>query len=255
MWFCVPALDYGKWCDYQSWWTGSIWTGWFYETINKSTLGIFQLEGAGASEYTYRMKPSNFDEVAADLALVRPGAQDSGDADLYLNVKEGRVMAHYDHPLLEPILRSTMGAIVYQEQAMQIAKVLAGFTDSEADILRKGIGKKLDGSKRCFQLMGCIGNEPMTFLLRCLQTFRQIIEFITEEGQLIVARQIDLMGIVALLNNAHGMGDFAQAAGETDGINNGEQQYHDLQDHGDGKNVVFQGADQLSLLRIIFHDI
>lgn len=132
-----------------------------YETINKSTLGIFQLEGAGASEYTYRMRPSNFDEVAADLALVRPGAQDSGDADLYLNVKEGRVMAHYDHPLLEPILRSTMGAIVYQEQAMQIAKVLAGFTDSEADILRKGIGKKLDYIFEEYKpkfINGCIQN-------------------------------------------------------------------------------------------------
>ncbi len=133
-----------------------------YETINKSTLGIFQLEGAGASEYTYKMKPSNFDEVAADLALVRPGAQDSGDADTYLDVKEGRKELQFDHPLLEPILKNTMGAIVYQEQAMQIAKTLAGFTDSEADILRKGIGKKLEYIFTEYKpkfIEGCVNNN------------------------------------------------------------------------------------------------
>ncbi len=133
-----------------------------YKTINESTLGIFQLEGAGASEYTYKMKPSNFDEVAADLALVRPGAQDSGDADTYLDVKEGRKELQFDHPLLEPILKSTMGAIVYQEQAMQIAKTLAGFTDSEADILRKGIGKKLEYIFTEYKpkfIEGCIKNN------------------------------------------------------------------------------------------------
>ena len=133
-----------------------------YETINQSTLGIFQLEGAGASEYTYKMKPSNFDEVAADLALVRPGAQDSGDADTYLEVKEGRKELQFDHPLLEQILNNTMGAIVYQEQAMQIAKTLAGFTDSEADILRKGIGKKLEYIFTEYKpkfINGCINNN------------------------------------------------------------------------------------------------
>lgn len=133
-----------------------------YATINKSTLGIFQLEGAGASEYTYKMKPSNFDEVAADLALVRPGAQDSGDADTYLDVKEGRKELQFDHPLLEPILKNTMGAIVYQEQAMQIAKTLAGFTDSEADILRKGIGKKLEYIFTEYKpkfIEGCVNNN------------------------------------------------------------------------------------------------
>ena len=115
-----------------------------YETINKSTLGIFQLEGKGASEYTHKLQPQNFNDIIADLALVRPGASDSGDAEEFLRVRfEGKEI-EYDHPLLEPILKETNGCILYQEQAMQISRVLSGFTDVEADILRKGIGKKLD---------------------------------------------------------------------------------------------------------------
>ena len=115
-----------------------------YKTINKSTLGIFQLEGEGATEYTKKLKPQNFNDIIADLALVRPGAQDSGDADEFLKVRfEGKEI-EYDHPMLKPILEETNGCILYQEQAMEISKVLSGFTDVEADILRKGIGKKLD---------------------------------------------------------------------------------------------------------------
>lgn len=115
-----------------------------YETINKSTLGIFQLEGKGAAEYTARLKPQNFNDIIADLALVRPGAQDSGDAEEFLSVRFGEKDVEYDHAILEPILKETNGCILYQEQAMQISRALAGFTDVEADILRKGIGKKLD---------------------------------------------------------------------------------------------------------------
>ena len=115
-----------------------------YETINQSTLGIFQLEGEGATEYTKRLKPQNFNDIIADLALVRPGAQDSGDADEFLKVRFDGKKIEYDHPLLEPILEETNGCILYQEQAMEISKALSGFSDVEADNLRKGIGKKLD---------------------------------------------------------------------------------------------------------------
>lgn len=115
-----------------------------YETINKSTLGIFQLEGKGASEYTKKLQPKKFNDIIADLALVRPGAQDSGDADEFLEVRFNGKPIEYDHELLEPILSETNGCILYQEQAMEISRVLSGFTDVEADILRKGIGKKLD---------------------------------------------------------------------------------------------------------------
>ena len=115
-----------------------------YETINKSTLGIFQLEGKGASEYTNRLQPKKFNDIIAGLALVRPGGQDSGDADEFLEVRFNGKPIEYDHELLEPILSETNGCILYQEQAMEISRVLSGFTDVEADILRKGISKKLD---------------------------------------------------------------------------------------------------------------
>lgn len=115
-----------------------------YKTINESTLGIFQLEGKGASEYTNKLQPKNFNDIIADLALVRPGAQDSGDADEFLEVRFNGKPIEYDHELLKPILSETNGCILYQEQAMEISRVLSGFTDVEADILRKGIGKKLD---------------------------------------------------------------------------------------------------------------
>ena len=115
-----------------------------YETINKSTLGIFQLEGKGASEYTNRLQPKKFNDIIAGLALVRPGGQDSGDADEFLEVRFNGKPIEYDHELLEPILSETNGCILYQEQAMEISRVLSGFTDVEADILRKGIAKKLD---------------------------------------------------------------------------------------------------------------
>lgn len=115
-----------------------------YETINKSVLGIFQLEGKGAAEYTYKMEPKCFDDLVAALALVRPGSKDSGDSDKFLRVRFGEEKVEYDHPLLEPILKNTNGCILYQEQAMEISRVLSGFTGVEADTLRKGIGKKLD---------------------------------------------------------------------------------------------------------------
>ena len=115
-----------------------------YKTINKSTLGIFQLEGKGASEYTKRLKPQCFDDIIADLALVRPGAQDSGDSEEFLEVRFGTKEIEYDHPVLEDILKETNGCILYQEQAMQISRVLSNFTDVEADNLRKGIAKKYD---------------------------------------------------------------------------------------------------------------
>ena len=115
-----------------------------YKTINKSTLGIFQLEGKGAAEYTYKMKPKCFDDLVAALALVRPGSKDSGDSDKFLRVRFGQEEVEYDHPLLVPILKDTNGCILYQEQAMEISKVLSGFTGVEADTLRKGIGKKLE---------------------------------------------------------------------------------------------------------------
>ncbi len=114
-----------------------------FETINKSTLGLFQIEGAGADHVCKELKPSNFDELSALLAICRPGAVDSGDKDHYVNRKHGLEEVEYDHPLLEPILRETYGCIVYQEDAMNIVSKFAGMSPVDADTIRKGIGKKL----------------------------------------------------------------------------------------------------------------
>lgn len=114
-----------------------------YETINKSTLGIFQIEAAGATDVCKRLKPHNFDELCAVVALCRPGAMDSGDTDHYIARKNGEEMVRYDHPDLEPILKDNYGAIVYQEDAMHIVTDFAGMSPVDADTIRRGIGKKI----------------------------------------------------------------------------------------------------------------
>lgn len=114
-----------------------------FETINKSTLGIFQLEGAGATDVCRRLQPQNFEELAATVALCRPGAMDSGDTDHYIARKKGDEPVTYDHPKLMPILEDNYGAIVYQEDAMHIVTQFAGLTSTDADNVRRGIGKKI----------------------------------------------------------------------------------------------------------------
>ena len=114
-----------------------------YETINKSTLGIFQIEAAGATDVCQRLEPHSFEELCAVVALCRPGAMDSGDTDHYIARKHGKELVRYDHPKLEPILKENYGAIVYQEDAMRIVTDFAGMSAVDADIIRKGIGKKI----------------------------------------------------------------------------------------------------------------
>lgn len=114
-----------------------------FETINKSTLGLFQIEAPGANQVCQELKPSNFDELSALLAICRPGAVDSGDKDHYVNRKHGLEEIEYDHPMLKPILKETYGCIVYQEDAMNIVSNFAGMSPVDADTIRKGIGKKL----------------------------------------------------------------------------------------------------------------
>lgn len=114
-----------------------------YQTINKSQLGLFQFEGAGVADTCQKIKPMNFEELTDVTALARPGSQDSGDTQRYINRKFGLEEVEYDHPLLEPILKQTYGAIVYQEQAMRIVTDFAGMSAADADTIRKGIGKKI----------------------------------------------------------------------------------------------------------------
>ena len=107
----------------------------------KSTA-VFQLESHGMRDLIKRLQPDCFEDLIALVALFRPGPLQSGMVDDFINRKHGRAKVLYPHADLEPILRPTYGVILYQEQVMQIAQVLAGYTLGAADILRRAMGKK-----------------------------------------------------------------------------------------------------------------
>src|SRR5262245_9968138 len=109
---------------------------------NGNTTGVFQLESTGIREMTVKIRPNCFEDLVAILALYRPGPLDSGMAEEYIKRKHGKEKIKYLHPLSEPILKDTHGVIVYQEQVMQIAQVLGGYSMGDADILRRAMGKK-----------------------------------------------------------------------------------------------------------------
>jgi DNA polymerase-3 subunit alpha len=112
-----------------------------FELISAAdTHGVFQLESSGFRRLMEEMKPQSYEELTAANALFRPGPMQFIPS--YIARKEGREKIVYMHPVLEPILRDTYGVIVYQEQVMMAARELAGFTLSEADILRSAMGKK-----------------------------------------------------------------------------------------------------------------
>ncbi len=106
------------------------------------TNGVFQLEGRGLRELLRKLQPHVFEDLVALVALYRPGPLGSGMVDDFIERRHGRRAITYDVPELEPILRSTYGVIVFQEQVMQIAKTLGGFTLGGADLLRRAMGKK-----------------------------------------------------------------------------------------------------------------
>ncbi|MCL4140709.1 UNVERIFIED_CONTAM: hypothetical protein GTU68_064431 [Idotea baltica] len=106
------------------------------------TIGVFQLESTGISDMVSRMKPNCFEDLVAILALYRPGPLDAGMVDHYINRKHGREQVIVQHPSLKPILADTYGIILYQEQIMQIARDMAGYSLGEADMLRRAMGKK-----------------------------------------------------------------------------------------------------------------
>jgi len=106
------------------------------------TLGVFQLESPGMRELIKKLKPSRFEDLIALVALYRPGPLGSGMVEDFINRKHGRVKWKPPLPQLEDILAETYGVILYQEQVMQIASRLAGFTMGQADLLRRAMGKK-----------------------------------------------------------------------------------------------------------------
>ncbi|SDF58511.1 DNA polymerase III subunit alpha [Sporolituus thermophilus] len=109
---------------------------------NGETLGVFQMESAGMTNLVKELKPERFDDLIPLVALYRPGPLGSGMVADFIAGRHGKKEVQYPHPLLEPILKETFGVILYQEQVMQIASVMAGFTLGQADLLRRAMGKK-----------------------------------------------------------------------------------------------------------------
>ena len=126
------------------------------------TVGVFQVESSGMRDLLKKLKPEEFSDIVALIALYRPGPMGSGMADDFIRSKHGLIPIKYLHPKLEPILKDTYGVILYQEQVMRIASDLAGFTMAKADLLRQAMGKKisvlLDQQRKEF-VEGAMRNE------------------------------------------------------------------------------------------------
>ncbi len=139
-----------------------------YELLQQAkTTGVFQLESGGMKKLIAQLKPDCFDDIVALVALYRPGPMSSGMLDDFIDRKNGRAEVSYPHPdyqhdSLKPILESTYGVIVYQEQVMQIGQVLAGYSLGGADVLRRAMGKKKPeemAKQRQVFVDGCLAND------------------------------------------------------------------------------------------------
>ena len=142
------------------------------------TTAVFQLESRGMKDLIKRLKPSHFEDIVALVALFRPGPLQSGMVDDFINRKHGRQKVDYPHPDLEPILKTTYGVILYQEQVMQIAQVLAGYTLGGADMLRRAMGKKKPeemAKQRVIFLEGAtkrgVSEEQATYIFDLMEKF------------------------------------------------------------------------------------
>ena len=124
------------------------------------TTGIFQLESAGMKETLKNLKPDKFEDIIAIVALYRPGPM--ANIPTYIERKHGREKPDYIHPLLKDLLEETYGVVIYQEQVMGIARELSGYTDGEADLLRRAMGKKIQkemNAQRKRFIEGCINKN------------------------------------------------------------------------------------------------
>jgi len=138
--------------------------------------GVFQLESSGMRDTLRRLRPNRFEDIIALVALYRPGPMDN--IPKYISVKNGEEVPDYLHPTLEPILRETYGIMIYQEQVMQVAQTLAGYTLGGADLLRRAMGKKIqsemDAQERLF-VEGAANNDVSPERARMI--FQQVNKF------------------------------------------------------------------------------
>jgi DNA polymerase-3 subunit alpha len=124
------------------------------------TVGVFQLEGSGLRSLVRSLQPDRFEDIVALVALYRPGPLGQHMHTAYADRKNGRAPIQYPHPATEKFLRSTYGIIVYQEQVMQLAQEMAGYTMTEAEELRRAMGKKVKAmmqAQRQKFIQGCVG--------------------------------------------------------------------------------------------------
>ena len=137
-----------------------------FEMLSRANaMGVFQLESGGMRDLLKKMRPSEFEDLIAILALYRPGPMGSGMLDDFIKRKRGEQKISYPHPKLEGVLKPTYGIILYQEQVMQIASVIAGFNMTQADDLRKAMGKKIAAEMqkmRSFFIEGCAKTSQMS---------------------------------------------------------------------------------------------
>ncbi len=133
-----------------------------FELLRRAdTIGVFQLEGGPMRSLLLRLAPTTFEDVAAVIALYRPGPMAQNWHNEYADRKNGRKPVTFDHPDLEEILGPTFGLMIYQEQLMRVSQKLAGYSLEEADNLRKATGKKireLIAKERSKFVEGCVRN-------------------------------------------------------------------------------------------------
>jgi DNA polymerase-3 subunit alpha len=133
-----------------------------FELIRRGdTTGVFQLESEGMKKMLRKIQPTDFSDLVASVALYRPGPLQNIDQDEFALRKKGKMDSQYPHPKLKPVLEETYGIMLYQEQVMKIANILAGFSLGEADILRKAMGKKKMDVMQSMEekfIEGCIKN-------------------------------------------------------------------------------------------------
>ncbi len=137
-----------------------------YEMISRGdTTGVFQLESSGFKDLLTKLKPDCFEDIIAAVALYRPGPLEGGMVDQFIECKHGRRAIEYPHELLSEILEETYGVFVYQEQVMQAAQILAGFTLGAADLMRRAMGKKKQAEmdrQRALFVEGCASQNDIS---------------------------------------------------------------------------------------------
>ncbi len=153
-----------------------------YQKLSEGdTAGIFQLESSGMTDLVMKLKPNAFPDIVALVALFRPGPLGSGMVDDFINRKHGRIPIRYELPQLEEMLRETYGVIVYQEQVMRIANVLANYSLGEADLLRRAMGKKKAeemAKQRERFIEGAVTNKvPMPKATRIFELMEKFAEY------------------------------------------------------------------------------